>query len=309
MTTTFPRYYKPGIIIRATSFGAELLTVTSLGLSPRSDPHVSFEVVKSLTPSPDTAEVEIANLSPVRRKLLSSVMSELGEFELEILQGWDGRTMRLFRGVVRSFRERARRDSDIFTVMTADDAGDVLDELPLRGLSSLGLTATQMVDAAIAAYATFGGTVIAKHPSTDAVLASSDPKISFTAVSIGRVSELLDEAARICKARWWVQDGLLYMSQQQIPVNPVAFVLPGSHLLVEPSQDGSGLTRTATFCDPSLLPGGQVQLLPEGSSSPYQLTPDVAGYAGFYRVEHAIYTGDTEATSPWMVNLTLRSLR
>jgi hypothetical protein len=303
----FARYFKPGCIVRCTLNNIELLTVTATGLLPRNNPHVTFEVTKSLTPAPDTATVEIMNLAEARRKLLTATIAENGEFQIELLAGYDGQMMRLFRGRVRNFRGLDRRGGDLVSTFVADDGGDILTEVKLS-LSQKYLNAATMVELAIQAYAQLGGIPLQKHPTVDQITGPLS-SFNFTVVSASSAAAILDEAARICKARWWVADGILYMAYLRQPVDPIANVLPSTHWLAPPSQDGSGLVRVPTFCNPLIKPGGQVQLLPEGSESPYQLSVAGSDVAGVYRVETAAYAGDTEGQAPWSASLALRSLR
>lgn len=259
---------------------------------------VVFRVRRTLTSAPDSAQVQLYNLSEERRAVMSGLFHRTGKARLSIASGYDGVVSDLFAGDVRKLRAGDLRGSDVVTTIDADDGGDALANARLRGLSTSGLTADNMISAALAALAQ-EGEVVTRHPSVASVVASTVSSRSyFTVVSIGKATDLLDEAARILGARWWVRDGLLFMAQRGLPTDGVAVVLPRTHWLSEPTEDGKGLVHVPTFLDPLITPGRQVAL--QGRAS--------AASVENFRCEAVEYRGDTEG-GPWAADCTLRSIR
>ena len=264
---------------------------------------IAFRVARSLTSSPDEATIAVYGLDEAHRTALATTFAQFGRAKATLSVGYDGVPVVAFKGDVRTLRPTVIEGSDIATFVTADDAGDALAEVRLPGLSSAGLTAEDMIDAALAAFALplplGAGEVIVKHPSVAAAIAQSvaAPAL-FAAVSIGKATDLLDEAARILGVRWYVRDNQLFMARRGIPTDGDAVVLNRLRWLGEPSEDAEGLVRLPAFADARLTPGRQVQLV--GRVLP--------GVGETFRVETSELTGDTDADTPFAAQLTLRRL-
>lgn len=288
------RLYKPGAVV---TLGG--VTITSLADLPgvrKEGPRLVFVVRRSMTSTPDSASLELHGLSAERRKLMSSQWSLTGSAKLSIQTGY-GKTMRhLFTGDVRTLAAPERGRSPV--TVTADDGGDPITEAPIQ-VSTIGLTASNMVDLALLAFATRADLPITKHPSTDAVLASAPTSPSiYNTVMVGKAAQLLDEAARIVGARWWVRDSLLFMARRGFPTDNVAVRLPRTHWLTEPHEDRNGLVRLSTFLDPRITPGRQLAV--EGRTTPVSVE--------FLRAESCTYSADQGAAVPWSVDLTARRI-
>lgn len=304
MITTFARLYKPGVVVTLAG-----QTATSLGMIPGGvDPRIVFRVKRTLTSTPDTAEVGIYGLAPERRTAMQALFGETGRSVLTIAAGFEGVTIPVFRGDVRKMRATDRDGGDFVTRAWADDAGDAIAEarIPAALSSTAGLTAQQMIDVALACFAapqgTFPGAVIAPDASVGQAIATATPGATTTfyaSVQVGKARDLLDEAARTLGVRWWIRDNQLFMARRGLPVGApaLASVLLPDHLLEEPSDDGSGLTRIVAMFDPNIQPGLQVNLV--GRVAP--------GVTETFRAEACEYAGDVESSAPWSVTIDARS--
>lgn len=272
-------------------------------------------VRRTMTPQPDTAEIAIENIAPERRKAIETLFGELGSAKLAIQVGYDGLVLHLFAGDVRApLRANVLEGASIVTRVTADDGGDTLTDATFAELAALtgttasgtttsGLTADDMITLALSCFATKNAAKrpvpdppIVRHPSVDAAVASSVAAYSlFNVVSISKASDLLNEAARILGVRWWIRDHQLFMAKRGAPTDPLAALLPRTHWLSEPSEDGNGILRVSTFLDPTITPGRQVVLI--GRTDPF--TKEV------YRADECEYAFDTEG-GPWSLGLALR---
>lgn len=297
------RLFKPAVSVALAG-----VTVTS-GLPDErgqsgQGPRIVFSIARTMTPEPDTATVSVYGLARARRKAIEALYAETGRLAAEIKVGYDRVALDMFSGDVRELRGNARTGGDRPLQFTADDAGDALSEVLLPGLSSIGLTPEQMIDAALAAFAappntptSAGGTLIVKHPSVAAAIAGTTSAPSFyNVVAIGRARDLIDEAARILGVRWWIRDGQLFMARRGLPTDGLAVQLPPDRWLTEPSEDGDGLIRVATLLDPQLVPGRQVRIL----GWPF------TGQTSVARIEQGTYAGDTEQPSPFSAALVCR---
>lgn len=291
---SFGRLFKPAVFVSVA--GVEVANMDNDGL------RVAFTVNRSMTSTPDSADVTICGLAPERMIGMQQTFGETGRAKLVVRSGYDGAVADLFRGDIREMKTNVRLAEDRAVRVVADDAGDALAEA-LVSASTLGLTAENMIDLAIAALARAGAT-ITKHPSVDvAVAAVVQSRVSYTFVSIGQASQLLDEAARILGVRWFIRDGQLCMARRGLPIDGLSIALPWDHLTAEPMLDGSGLIHFSTFLDPNITPGRQVVLGQEG----FARTPEPWAHQPL-RVESVIYQGDTES-GPWQAAVTARRIR
>jgi hypothetical protein len=294
------RLFDPAVRVRLA--GVDVTSSSRHWSGARTGLAVAFNVTKTMTSSPDSATVRIEGLGPDKRGVMRSIWSELGAATLEIWAGWDGApTIQIFSGDVRDLVVPSRGDAPV--TATADDGGDAIAEA-LVSCSSLGLTAENMIDLALAAVERHElqhhpdrPRPIAKHPSVGAAVASSiaAPQL-FRVVSVSKAAELLDEAARILGVRWWLREGLLYMAARGAPTDPVAVALPRTHWLDEPAEDKDGLLRIPALFSPLLVPGRQVTI--QGRSTPWSSEP--------YRCEAVDHAGDWGSDEPWSSALVAR---
>ncbi len=299
---TFPRIYKPCCTVVLAGQTVQHLALPQVA-TPQG-PRITFSVERTMTSTPDTAKVAIYGLAPERRTAMAAVFHELGQSEIVLSVGYDGITVPLFRGDVRRMKANERVDADYAVLVEADEAGDALATVTVRS-STLGLTASQMIDVALLALAQGGAVagagvrpqIVVKHPSVDAALATApSAAVVYTSVSISKATDFLDEAARIAQARWFIRDGQLFFAKRRIPTDGLAVRLPRTHWLSEPSEDGRALMHLETFCDPNIAPGRLIAL--EGRTAP--------GVLEYFRAEACSYAGDTEASTPWSVSVVLR---
>ena len=303
---TFPRIFRPAVTVTLAG-----QPIASLGLPLVPSPRVSFRVVRTMTSSPDSASVAIYGLDLPRRMAMQTIWTELGRAELLIFSGYSGVTLKLFLGDVRSLSSRLD-GQDFVTHATADDGGDAITDaaIPVGFTSSAGVDAATMITIALsclnspAAYVPPAGPPlipIVPHPSVAAAIATMSPAaltLFYTSVRVGKARDLLDEAARIIGARWFIRDSQLHMAKRKLPTDGLAIVLPRTHWLSEPSEDAGGTVKVATFLDPNLLPGRQCVLV--GRVAPGVPEP--------YRIEAGEYTGDTHGGSPFRADLVLRRI-
>ncbi len=306
--TAFPRYYKPSAIATLTSVAGTVFSVQDINLPPPAPrgPRIAFRVSKTLMSEPDEAEVAIYNLAPEREALAGTAFAELGRAQLLLFAGYEAATTRLFTGDVRTMRSHQKEGADYAWVCSADDAGDALAEITVS-YSTSGWTVANMIQIAVAALAAGDPArgilpyPLVQGPSVAAAIAAAGPAAQgtlFSGVHAGKVTDLLDEAARICKARWWVADNILHFAQRRFPTDGLAFVLRSPGWLGEPSDDGNGVTRIPVLFDPNLSPGRQVTLVDQRLQQRFVKPVP-------YRIDAVTHTGDTRG-GPWTSELTLR---
>jgi hypothetical protein len=144
---------------------------------------------------------------------------------------------------------------------------------------------------------------LVKAPSVAKVVAGASPikQSPFTAVGVRLCTDLLDEACRTLRCRWWVRDGMLRMSRFSVPEpGSLAIVIagsgpgpaqPGVPLVSEPTFGGGGLIQCSTFMDPGFVPGGQAVY-----------------FGSAFRVESVVHSLETRSLSPWTSTVVGRML-
>jgi hypothetical protein len=294
------RLFRPGAVVRCA--GQAVFSVPPLlGL------RVAFSVRRTIKPDPDTATVRIWGMDPARALAMQALHNELGSSTLSIDAGYEGAITRLFSGDVRRQPTLARDGGDLVLAAEADDAGEAINDVTITGVSGYGLSAQNMIDAALetmnAFYAVRTPPVppIVAHPSVAAVIAAANPAATaatFSLVTVGKASDLLTEAARILGCRWFIRDSQFFLAARKLPTDTLAVELPRTHWLSEPTEDGD-LVRVTTLFDTMLAPGRQVALV--GRKVFEQPWPSVE----IFRAESCDYSGDTEG-GPWSIACELR---
>jgi hypothetical protein len=290
------------------SVGAIVFTDLNLPPPAPRGPRMSFRVKRTLTNEPDEAEFLIYNLDERLETAAVSVFHELGKLPVTIQAGYESRVSMLFKGDLRDLKPGERSGADFYMQGVADDGGDAFSDLTVS-LSSAGVSAEVMIQSAIAAFNKGDPTrgilpyPLVAHSSVETAIEQVQPGArtqTFNHVHIGKVSELLDEAARILGVRWWIADGFLYMAKRGSVIDPLAVVLPDHTWLSRPKPAGNGLTRMSAFFDPMLIPGRIVQVV--AGPSKYALGVG----AQTFRCEEVEVTGDTRGSEPWRANMLLR---
>lgn len=284
----FARYYNP--LCSVTIVGNVIAFAAGRGLNMR------ITIERSMEPTPDRADIAIEGIDPVRARLMGRVYREtaLGQL-VQISLGYDTTPMAAFTGRLESFVDTVPRGQSTWTFATAGDGADAWDVDKLVPAGAAVLTAADQVRGAIAVLGLVAG------PSVEPILAGSADAIKpFSASGVRTAADLLDDACRTLRARWWIRDGMLHLVRLGLPTPGPALILapyqPGPRLpgipVIEPaSYGGAGLLQVTTFLDPGLVPGGQVVY--EG---------------GAFRVESVVHSLETRGAAPWTSRITGRAL-
>lgn len=271
-----PRYYDPALT--ATVGPTTVIFAKGQGLQ------MSFSVERSITPTPDTARVSIANLDTARTGAMLALFAAAGPLSLQQLRlqgGYSGALTGFFGGDLRKFTSARVSGSDIYTDVLADDGGNAVADvvIPTHARSTLARNPTDLAGTALALINSSGKSApITLAPSAAEILAAGDQSRSYyQAVTIGKVTDLLDEMARRLYCRWRIRDQQLHLSSlYQADKNRPALVLLPEIITGEISFGGSGELEVSLLFDPNLVPGGQVVYLNSA-----------------FRVDHVVHSGST----------------
>jgi hypothetical protein len=253
-------------------------------------PRISFRISRSIDRQPDHCDLTIYGLAPERGAALQAQWVVTGRSILRVMAGYDLVMQPLFLGDVRELDAGRRSGPDRTCFIAADDAGAALSEVTYdAAYGAKALTAAEQIEVALALWAA-SGYPIGKSPSVAQAIASTVPTATVHLTRLSgqiRAADIVDNAARQLRARWWVRDSLLYMVPQR-------FALPGpaldvtTVLLSDPEQSGDR-SYLSTFFDPFLTPGRSVVC--RGIRS---------------RIDSVEHSGDTHSSQPWASNLEVR---
>jgi hypothetical protein len=252
---------------------------------------IDFSVSRTLDQSPDRATCTVYNLARETRAAMQAVFGETGRARLVINAGYDGLTSIIFAGSIRSMDPSRQVGEEVLTTVTADDAGDALERVNVT-LYGIDINVRQMVKVALAKLNAVGYP-ITEHTSVQQVIGLADPFLVNTGWSTahsGSVADLLDEAARIIGARWFIRSDQLYFSARNLPLDALPTVIPPEYRLADISRDGLGLARLPIFFEARVEPGSPVVV--DGIS---------------YRVEGTTLSGDTNS-GPWENYMVMREM-
>ncbi len=305
----FLRYYRPSAI--ATIGALAVQDINAPPPAPRG-PRIAFRVRRSLMAEPDECEISIFNLDPAREKLMSSAFGELGRGPVMLQAGYGAVTPIIFRGDSRTMSAHQRHGPDYAFTVTADDAGDWMSELTFSiAISTVAPQPVLTLIAAVCQVVTNGYPLaippiapypLTPHPSVAAVVNSLAFPPVWSGVHNGKAVDLIDELARLCHARWWVADNLLYFATRGLPTDGLAVVLPRGTWLQEPTDAGQGYVQHKTLFDPNIMPGRMVKIVDDPTRAAKK---GITSSPELLRCEVAEHTGDTRS-GPWSTAMTLR---
>jgi hypothetical protein len=299
---TFTRYYNPIAILTVVK---QVITFGPLGQGL----NFRFNVQRTMDPIPDRLEFAIEGLLPARARAMGEAFKRsdlpLGR-DVTLQVGYDAAPVFLFGGVnkrgeptglLESFVDQVPRGPSLWTLGTAGDGADAYDTDkladPKSGYAPLETQLKEVLEI-------LG---LIEHPSTTAVIAGRNPSAQsvFAVSGVQTCTDLLDNIARTCRARWWIRDGQLFMARNGLPVpgSPAVIIapmqpgprFPGAPLVEPVTVGGGGVINATTFLDPRIAPGGQVS---------YQ--------GGIFRVESVVHSGETRSAAPWTSRIVGRAL-
>jgi len=289
---TFARYYNPTAEI--TIVGNRVNFADGLGLN------VKCTIERSFESEPDRCSVAIEGLDPVRARLMGQIFRELPDSPVNTMTvaiGYDAIAVPAFTGRLESFTDSTQVGPETWTYATAGDGADAYDTDKIVEAKATQAPVATQVRYAIAVLGLVEG------PSVTPVINSVDPAAQgpFNQSGARTAADLLDNACRTLRCRWYIRDGMVHLVRQGLPDPSARAVViapqqpgprfPGAPLVEPVTFGGGGIMKCATFLDPGIVPGGQVS---------YQ--------GGMFRVEHVVHSFETRGAAPWVSRIVGRSL-
>lgn len=252
----------------------------------------NFSVKKSLDRSPNTAEIQIINLSRSSRNQIEQ--SERERIQLEAGYETEGGLSTIFVGDKRKASSQ-RVGVDIVTTIEGADGERAARGRRVNQSFGIGTTIDSVVETLGGLLGGEGG--IGLGNITELTRSSLDFEGNGTEFPEGTVvsGAALEEMRAIVQAsgaELSIQDQNFQILRRGQAVPDVAVLLRADTGLVEsPSVDSEGVVSARSLIIPGIFPGRQVEISSEFVS-------------GFFRVEKATYTGDTSVGAlEWFVDI------
>lgn len=262
------------------------LTVGPLDLSKL---RIKFRVKSSLKPEPNTADVEVYNLSDDHRAQLEQAQTQIMRLEV----GYNGTTHQIFLGEVRTCFTSVE-GPDRVTKFSSGDG-----EQALLGTRIRVTYGTQvLVDTCIRDIAKALGVGVGNLSQVTNQLKARGTAVLYPrGVALdGNAWRELVYICRSCGLEATIQDGaLLILEQGQALINSAVRLAANSGLVGSPTVDNDGTINAVARFIPELRPGCKVFL-------------DSLSGKGVYRIYDAEYVGDSHGDD-WQVSLGMQKLR
>jgi len=214
------------------------------GIAVNQNLRVQFEITKTITSAPNTAEIRVFNLSQETENKIE------GEFDEVILNaGYKDHSLLIFAGNIR-YTKRFKDGNDWITQIIAADGDQDTRDAIVNTTFAKGASNDQVVDH-----------LLSKMPNTSKGHIVVRPHNRIRGVTLtGMVRKYWDQIARDNDAHWSIQDGVLVCV-------PVASTLPDEAIVIRadtgmtdpPEIDDKGIKVTC-FLNPQIRVNGKLQL-------------------------------------------------
>ena len=244
-----------------------------------------FRVESSLSPSPNTAEIEVRNLSEATRAKVSEK-----DLVVSLEAGYSGKRSEIFLGKLEAGKS-VRDGVDWVTSFQSSDGGKELRENRIN-ISFKKVSVSEAFDRVAAALGVGIGN--AKEQIAKGNIRGALDAFANGLVMSGPGKKELDRLARTYGYSWSIQNGQLQLLSDADAIEPGdAVVLDASRGMIGSPESGEkGIVEVRALLIPQLTPGRVVAL------SSLQIS-------GFYRVEKVTYQGDTRGND-WYADLELK---
>lgn len=235
------------------------------------DLKIQFSVEKTVTGTPNEAEIKIWNLSDASR---AEINEELAEITLEAGYEYEGNVGVIFRGFTRDITHD-RQGTDIITTIQCGDGDKSARKSYVSKTYDAG---TNVEDIVKDIQGQMEGVELGelKFPENMSV-----PKRPISFMTTPQRS--LDELGRSFGFYWSVQNGALEVIPGDGFLSEVTDITPQTGMIGVPSITDSGIV-VKCLLDPDIRPNRQVNIQSE--------TTDREGRSGLYRVSSVAYGGD-----------------
>lgn len=245
---------------------------------------VTFNVTRTIGPTPNKAEITISNLSPASIAQIEQAIT----LPVRLDAGYEQGHQTLFLGDLRASGTVKEDDGSWTTTVRSGDGEQALRTSRVSASVAKGSPPDALFRIVALAVGVLPGNLEEAVSLIKAKIDGNNPFPFGTAVT-GSAARELSNLCRSFGLEWSVQNGALQFTERAKPTKAQAVLLSESTGMVGfPSVDAKGMLVVASLLNPDIAPGKLLVL-------------DSARLKGGYRVEECVYTGDTRSTSDWTV--------
>lgn len=208
---------------------------------------VKFDVVKTVDFTPNTATIQIYNLSPNSQARISNEFDEV-----QLFAGYQGTVPQIFRGnIVRA--QHYRDGNDHITTIEAADGDHDFRTAVMNETLAAGTTSSQLIDRAVASFKGVGET-------TKGFIDIPSTALFRGKVMSGNTRDVLHNVAKEHGSNWSIQDGqLIFVKTNGKLPNEAVVLRSDTGLISTPEVDDKGIALTCLL-NPTLRINGAVKL-------------------------------------------------
>jgi len=251
---------------------------------------VTFKIEKTIQRDPNTADLQIYNLSKDSRAALGApdptkiALKQTG-IPTVIEAGYFGNTSLIFSGNV-EYSATNRAGTDWVTTLQSADGGKQLRSSRINvSFDSSTLLKDVLKTAADSLGVGLGN--ITQELDKGAPRSSAQQYVKGLVLS-GQTSNELDKIIKRAGFNWSVQDGQIQLIRPGGVINPNEAILlqQGTGLIGVPELGEKGIIKCRSLLQPELTPGKKIQVRSGLKNGQYDID-------GFFRIDKATLTGDT----------------
>lgn len=260
---------------------------------------MTFSVVKTLKPEPNTCEIQLYNLSDAQRgalegtPLVKRAKKGAGKRQhrgipVRVSAGYEEADSIIWQGDLREV-ESSHNGADWITALGSGEGEEAYQRSRINLSFGKGTTIATVMRQLVGALGLGEGNLALFLPrlSTSAALAVIS---SQGIVLSGSGSEQLTQIANSVGLEWSIQEGTVQFTERGLPLpNQSVLVSSSSGMVGEPSIDQEGTVTVTMLMVPGVVPGSVVVV-------------DSNRIKGNFRVQTATYEGDTSGT-PWYIRV------
>lgn len=262
---------------------------------------IGFNIRRTLKPEPNTAEIQIYNLSPDSR----AQIEENRTANVTLEAGYKEDISLIYSGELRDVKTEREGASIITTISSGDGEKKKRRKRVSKGYAP-GTTIKQVVKDCAAAMGVGAGNV-------DRLGKVEFPRAGATypngTVLDGNAAEQLEAILRSAGLEYSIQDGQLQIVPRRQALNDKAVVLsPSSGLVGTASVSSDGHLHCNALMIPDIFPGRRLKVVSalvdkdvgniqsRGSGRKH-----LEGFSGIFRAQTCEYTGDTSNPDDWNI--------
>ncbi len=263
----------------------------------------TWEIERDNTNAADKGRISIFNLSSAFRGVLFEAwraLSAASGYLVEFGIGWDGVPQTVIRGDVWRLTPNRRTPTDVETVIEIGDGQKNLrDQTVGRSFSNVRISIVLEYLVALppaTADAGGGGLGLIYPPESKALVAQATSELPIQTwgnIPAGaNTREAIDLIMSTLGLTWRIHNGAFVVLRGGLSNKPPPLIRPGTGLISYEVRDDGGIDFTA-LSNPDVEPGTQV-LVQDDNGRPFAEPA--------YRVDRAVYRGDTDGESVMTVN-------